>query len=41
MCTKKRKEYVYKELRDTIQDLIILDGLEEVESKLGFKVLER
>ena len=41
MCTKERKQYVFKELRDTIKDLIILYGLEEVESKLGIIVFER
>ena len=40
MCTKERKEYVYKELRDTIDDLVLLDGLEKVESKLGIIVFE-
>ena len=41
MCTKERKEYVYKELRDTIDDLILLDGIDVVESKLGVIILER
>ena len=34
MCTKERKEYVYKELRDTINDLVLLEGRDKVERKL-------
>ena len=39
MCTKEHKEYVYRELRGTMEDLITLEGLEEVERKLGIVVI--
>ena len=41
MCTKERKEQVYKELRDTIDDLVLLEGRYMVESKLGILILEK
>ena len=40
MCTKERKEYIYKEIRDTMDDLVLLDGIAVVESKLGILILE-
>lgn len=36
-----RKEHVYKELRDTIDDLVLLEGLDEVGRRLSIIILER
>ena len=36
-----RKEHVYKELRGTIDDLVLLEGKEKVEKKLGIVMLDR
>lgn len=39
MCKPKTKLKVYKQLRNTIKDLINLEGIEEVEKKLGIVVM--